>query len=90
MDPALIAHFKATLEAQRAALIDLHQTSADTRKVVELDQTTVGRLSRVDAMQGQAMAQAAARNRSARVAAIVVALRRVEGTSSVTEKVVVS
>jgi len=49
--------------------------SADT---VELDQTRMGRLSRMDAMQGQAMAQATIARRKARAHAIQVALTRMQ------------
>lgn len=66
MDSTPLAAFRTALIAERDALVALHQSSADSRKVVELDQTTVGRLSRIDALQGQAMAQAAARTRQLR------------------------
>lgn len=78
MDSTPLAAFRTALIAERDALAALHQSSADSRKVVELDQTTVGRLSRIDALQGQAMAQAAARNRQLRAVAIAAALRRIE------------
>lgn len=48
------------LEAQLAA-------SEKTQQPVELDQSSVGRLSRMDAMQQQAMAQATRRNLSTRL-----------------------
>lgn len=70
--------FRKRLQAERQALLDLHAASAETRQVVELDQTSVGRLSRMDALQGQAMAQAAARHRAERILAINAALRRIE------------
>jgi DnaK suppressor protein len=38
------------------------QTGAEAAKTVELDQSAVGRLSRMDAMQQQAMAKATRRN----------------------------
>jgi DnaK suppressor protein len=44
------------LLARQQELQALAASSADARKPVELDQTSVGRLSRMDAMQGQAMA----------------------------------
>ena len=52
--------------------------TAESRKPVELDQTTVGRLSRIDALQGQAMAQATERNRERESARILAALKRIE------------
>jgi DnaK suppressor protein len=45
---------------------------------VELDQARVGRLSRMDAMQAQEMAQATARRREQRLAQVEDALRRME------------
>ena len=61
----------AELKAQDIA------TEAD-RAPVELDQTSVGRLSRMDAMQQQAMAAANRRRRSARLRAIQAALKRID------------
>ena len=51
--------------------------SQDDRRTVELDQQSVGRLSRMDAMQMQAMAQASSRRRFARVTRIDAALSRI-------------
>ena len=51
--------------------------TADDRKPVELDQTTVGRLSRMDAMQRQAMAQAADRQRQIQIQKLEAALERI-------------
>lgn len=53
------------------------QTEQD-RKPVELDQQSVGRLSRMDAMQGQAMAAAMHGRREARLRAIKAALSRLQ------------
>ncbi len=50
---------------------------ADDQKTVTLDQQSVGRLSRMDAMQRQAMAQALARRRVARRQRILAALKRI-------------
>lgn len=56
MDDALdLAHFKSLLE-QRAAELDRLLGDAESRsQSVELDQSKVGRLSRMDALQQQAM-----------------------------------
>ena len=55
MDDALdLAHFKTLLE-QRAAELDRLLEDAESRsQSVELDQSKVGRLSRMDALQQQA------------------------------------
>lgn len=45
---------------------------------VELDQTSVGRLSRLDAMQVQAMALANQQRRRAELARVISALRRID------------
>lgn len=56
MDDALdLAHFRTLLE-QRAAELDRLLEDAESRsQSVELDQSKVGRLSRMDALQQQAM-----------------------------------
>ena len=51
---------------------------ADDQKTVTLDQQSVGRLSRMDAMQRQAMAQALARRRAGRRQRILAALKRID------------
>lgn len=50
----------------------------DASKTVELDQTSVGRLSRMDAMQGQAMSQELKRRQQLELQRIKAALQRVE------------
>lgn len=73
-----IEMFRGRLVELKAELESLEtSTSADSRPV-ELDQASVGRLSRMDAMQGQAMAQETARRRRQRIQAIEGALRRIE------------
>lgn len=69
---------RASLMARLEALRDASQTTADTRRPVELDQTSVGRLSRMDAMQGQALAQAVERRRKDEMRRIEAALSRID------------
>jgi DnaK suppressor protein len=64
--------------ARRAELLRQADASEDARRPVALDQTTIGRLSRVDAMRQQAMALEAERRRAAELARIASALRRIE------------
>jgi DnaK suppressor protein len=52
--------------------------SAGDRQIVTLDQQSVGRLSRMDALQRQAMAAAQARLRAARRQKIHATLQRIE------------
>lgn len=56
----------------------LSDGSAEARDTVTLDQQSVGRLSRMDAMQQQAMAQATERQRAGEIARIKSALQRLE------------
>ncbi len=74
-DPAEV---RAALERQRAELLELDESSRDARGTVTLDQQSVGRLSRMDALQGQAMAKAAGRRREAAIQRIDAALARLD------------
>lgn len=62
----------------REELEALERDEADSAGTVELDQQRMGRLSRMDALQGQQMAQASARRRKEMLTRIEGALRRVE------------
>jgi len=66
------------LIALRAELEELETMSAEACKPVALDQSMVGRLSRIDAMQGVQMAQEASRRRQQQLARIVGALARID------------
>ena len=66
------------LLVRREALDAEGAANADSRDTVELQQDSVGRLSRMDAMQQQAMAQAAERRRVAERARIAAALERLD------------
>ena len=67
---------RATLDALRDTLAIGAETGAADRAPVELDQTSVGRLSRIDAMQMQAMALATEQRRQAELARVLAALAR--------------
>lgn len=62
----------------KADLETLSEISEDARATVTLDQQSVGRLSRMDAIQGQAMAQAAERQRRANIQRIEATLKRLD------------
>ena len=66
------------LIARREELEQLSQNSAEARETVTLDQASVGRLSRMDAMQQQAMAQATERQRAIEISRIKNALKRLD------------
>ena len=73
-----LVQVRAALEAERDSLDDLSDATEDERRPVELDQQSVGRLSRMDAMQVQAMAQAVEGRRRQRQAQIAAALKRLD------------
>ena len=64
----------------RAELESIAATGDDSAAVVELDQSKVGRLSRMDAMQAQAMAKASAQRREQSLRQIEAALQRIVQT----------
>lgn len=66
-----LLHLQAELQA-------VDETSQAAGETVELDQSRVGRLSRMDAMQAQQMAQETARRRQQQLSRIEGALRRIE------------
>ncbi len=70
--------FRQCIESRLAALDQDGEAGREACAVVELDQTRVGRLSRMDALQGQAMAQATDRRRLQQIAALQAALARIE------------
>jgi DnaK suppressor protein len=69
---------EAALIARRDELQRLSDNSAEARDTVTLDQTSVGRLSRMDALQQQAMAEATERQRATELARIDAALSRIK------------
>lgn len=69
---------RKALLARRDELTALSEMSADSREAVALDQQSVGRLSRMDAMQAQAMAKANERQRRTELSRIDAALRRID------------
>ena len=73
-----LSRWRARLEERRAELQTLSEDSASARKPVELDQQSVGRLSRQDALQQQAMANAQEGRRAAELKRIEAALKRID------------
>lgn len=69
---------RARLLAKRAELLAGGNVAAGGRDTVMLDQTSVGRLSRMDALQGQQMALAAQRRRQMELVRIEQALTRLD------------
>lgn len=75
---ALVDRYRPRIERELAELEILQQQTEADRAPVALDQQSVGRLSRMDAMQGQAMAGASERRRAGQVARLRRALARME------------
>ena len=73
-----ISQFKQNLLTQRDELQELEQEFSKSGSTVVLDQSSVGRLSRMDAMQAQQMALETARRRQLQAQKIEGALRRIE------------
>lgn len=78
MDNSQLEQFKQQLLRLQADLSDIKDTAAEAARIVELDQTSVGRLSRMDALQGQAMSKEQGRRRELELQKIAAALRRLE------------
>ena len=70
--------FKALLLQQQKSLIDVLESGKSAAGTVKLDQTSVGRLSRMDALQSQAMLKEASRRREQSLLDISKALTRLE------------
>ncbi|MDA0338957.1 MAG: TraR/DksA family transcriptional regulator [Proteobacteria bacterium] len=66
------------LNAELAELRMTSTSSAESRKAVSLDQQSVGRLSRMDAMQQQNMAMASEKRRQQRIQRIEGAINRLD------------
>ena len=78
MDDKQVETFRLQLLQLQEELLALKATGDDAARVVELDQTSVGRLSRMDALQGQAMSKEQGRRRELELKKISAALRRIE------------
>ena len=70
--------FKNQLSELKGKLLRASETGQQAEEVVELDQTRVGRLSRMDAMQAQAMSVETGRRRRQLLVDIDAALERIE------------
>ena len=70
--------FKILLIEKKLALIEADETGKEAAQIVELDQASVGRVSRMDAMQAQAMSQESGRRREMMLRKIAAALKRID------------
>lgn len=72
---------KTQMRARAREIIDDAKSSKQARQPVALDQTSVGRLSRMDALQDQAMALETDRRRHLELQHIEQALKRIDEDS---------
>jgi DnaK suppressor protein len=70
--------YKKLLLALKKSLLQAQETGDQAEQTVELDQTRVGRLSRMDAMQAQAMSKETGRRRRQKLLQIEAALKRID------------
>lgn len=70
--------YRKRLLQRRRELLEVRDFGRDSANTVELDQAKVGRLSRMDALQGQAMSAETNRRRDIELQRIDAALRRIE------------
>lgn len=77
LSPSELGLLRDRLQELQAALTEEIQSRREQAAAVEVDQTRVGRLSRSDAMQQQAMAQEANRRAEERLVQVRASLRQV-------------
>jgi DnaK suppressor protein len=75
---SIAARHRPRIERELAELDELSRATEVDRAPVELDQQSVGRLTRMDAMQNQAMAEATDRRRQSQIARLRKALARMD------------
>lgn len=78
LNKAELTDLSKRLRDMRNEIIDTLQSISDAAQPVELDQNKVGRLSRMDAMQSQKMAQASEHRQRENLRLIEYALKRIE------------
>jgi DnaK suppressor protein len=71
-------HFRRLLLSLRNELVAAEETGGEAEGVVELDQARTGRLTRMDALQAQAMSKATGQLRRQKLLQIAAALERIE------------
>lgn len=78
MDKERLDAFAERLQQLKAELLKIASEAKESTRPVILDQASVGRLSRMDAMQAQQMAQESERRREGQLLRIEGAMRRME------------
>lgn len=78
MNAVFLKRVKAAIQSRMETLLEASDATQDDRATVVLDQQSVGRLSRMDALQQQAMAKANDTMRRKELSALTAALQRLE------------
>lgn len=78
MTPEKYERFRALIEKRLSELTAVDSSKRDEARPVELDQTRVGRLSRQDALQSQALSVAALERNRAQINRLRTALRKID------------
>lgn len=78
LEQSRLEAFKQQLTLLKVELLDQYENEKSAAGTVDLDQTKVGRLSRMDAMQQQNMAKSTMRNIKQRLQRIGTALAKIE------------
>ncbi|HSG30883.1 MAG TPA: TraR/DksA C4-type zinc finger protein [Thermodesulfobacteriota bacterium] len=73
-----LEYYRDKLAHIKSELLKEGEAGQEATKTVELDQSKVGRLSRMDAMQSQAIAVESQRRREIRIQRIDAALKRID------------
>jgi len=81
MDNHSLGQYREMLLKYRQMLEDLTDTRRDASGTVELDQARTGRVSRIDALQGQEMAKAGQARAEQELSKITTALERIDDGS---------
>ena len=71
-------HFRSLLTSKQLELTETANKTKEDSEPIELDQSRIGRLSRMDAMQVQAMSSAVAQRRTFELKRIESALQRID------------
>ncbi len=78
MDERSLEEYREMLLKYRQMLEDLTETRDEASSTVELDQARTGRVSRIDALQGQEMAKAGQARAQLELKKITAALQRID------------
>jgi len=73
-----VESFREKLETLRDEILAIEETGDEAAQTVELDQSKIGRVSRMDALQSQAMAKESQQRRRLQKQRIETALQRIE------------